>query len=48
MKNIPYALATGAAIALSWTANHSIGWAIFHGFIGWLYLGYRLVLHFVH
>jgi len=26
------------AIAISWTANKSILWAIFHGFLGWLYV----------
>jgi hypothetical protein len=26
------------AIAMSWTANHSILWAIIHGFFGWAYV----------
>ena len=28
------------AIAISYTANHSIGWAIVHGILGWLYVLY--------
>jgi hypothetical protein len=28
------------AIAISYTANHSIVWAIIHGILGWLYVIY--------
>ena len=28
------------AIAMSWTANKSILWAILHGFLGWIYVIY--------
>jgi hypothetical protein len=28
------------AIAISYTANHSILWAIIHGIFGWLYVIY--------
>ena len=28
------------AIAISYTANHSILWAIIHGILGWLYVVY--------
>jgi hypothetical protein len=28
------------AIAISYTANHSIIWAIIHGILGWLYVIY--------
>lgn len=28
------------AIAISWSAHHSILWAIVHGFLSWLYVGY--------
>jgi hypothetical protein len=28
------------AIAISYTANHSIFWAIIHGIFGWLYVIY--------
>ena len=31
------------AIAISWTANHAIGWAILHGLLGWLYVIYYLI-----
>jgi hypothetical protein len=30
------------AIVLSWTANKSIGWAIIHGLLSWLYVIYYL------
>ena len=28
------------AIAISWSQNHSILWAIFHGILSWLYVIY--------
>ncbi|HEX6574723.1 MAG TPA: hypothetical protein VF042_07095 [Gemmatimonadaceae bacterium] len=28
------------AIAISWSANHSIVWAIIHGILSWLYVIY--------
>ena len=28
------------AIAISWSVNHSIVWAIIHGLFGWLYVIY--------
>jgi hypothetical protein len=31
------------AIAIPYTANHSILWAIIHGILGWLYVIYRVV-----
>ena len=27
----------------SWFFNHSVGWAIFHGILGWLYVLYKIV-----
>lgn len=35
-----FSLGTVIAVALSWSANHSILWAIFHGFCSWLYVIY--------
>jgi hypothetical protein len=34
----------GAVIAaiVSYTTNHSILWALVHGFLGWFYLIYRI------
>ncbi len=29
---------TALAIAISWSANKSILWAIIHGILGWLYV----------
>jgi len=31
------------AAILSWSANHSIGWMILHGFFGWFYVIYYLI-----
>ncbi len=31
---------TALAIAISYTANHSILWAIIHGFFSWFYVLY--------
>jgi hypothetical protein len=26
------------AVAISWSCNHSIGWAFLHGIAGWLFI----------
>jgi len=26
------------AVIMSWTTNHSVGWAILHGLLGWIYV----------
>jgi hypothetical protein len=31
------------ATALSWDANHAIGWAGIHGFLSWIYVTYYAV-----
>lgn len=31
------------AIAISWTAWHSIWWAILHGLLGWIYVIYYAI-----
>ena len=31
------------AIAISWTTNHSIGWAILHGIFSWGYVIYYAI-----
>ena len=32
------------AVVVSWSVNHSIGWAILHGMISWFYVIYRLIV----
>ena len=32
------------AVVVSWTANHSIIWALIHGILGWLYIVYYVLL----
>ena len=38
-----YGLGTVIAVSLSYSANHSIAWAILHGLCGWFYVVYYLV-----
>lgn len=33
------------AVAMSWSVNHSIGWAIFHACCSWGYVIYYCVEH---
>jgi hypothetical protein len=38
---------TAFAIAISWSANKSLFWAIIHGLLSWVYvIYYALVYHF--
>jgi len=32
------------AVVVSWNRNESILWAIIHGFLGWLYVIYALIV----
>ena len=34
-------LGSAIAVAISWSQNQSILWAIFHGFISWIYVIYH-------
>lgn len=41
--NIQYGglhLGSALAVAISWSVNHSILWAILHGIFGWFYVIY--------
>lgn len=38
-----FTLGTVIAVALSWSVNHSIFWAIIHGFFSWAYVIYHLI-----
>lgn len=33
------------AAIISWSANHSIGWVIVHGMLGWLYVLYYAITY---
>jgi hypothetical protein len=37
-------LGTIIAVVVSWNRNKSILWAIIHGFLGWLYIIYVLIV----
>ena len=34
---------TALAIVISYTSWHSVGWAIFHGLLSWLYVIYYIL-----
>ncbi|MCH8023704.1 MAG: hypothetical protein IIB43_03255 [Candidatus Marinimicrobia bacterium] len=34
---------TALAIAISWSLNHSVLWAIIHGVFSWLYVVYYII-----
>lgn len=35
---------TALAMIVSWSINKSIGWAIWHGILGWIYVIYRWIV----
>jgi hypothetical protein len=37
-------LGTIIAVAISWTRNKSVLWAIIHGILGWLYVIYAIIV----
>ena len=38
-------LGTLIAVIVSWSVNHSVGWCILHGFLGWFYVIYYLIAY---
>ncbi|HWA83203.1 MAG TPA: hypothetical protein VG820_07220 [Fimbriimonadaceae bacterium] len=32
------------AVQISWSINQSVGWAIWHGLLNWIYVIYRLIV----
>ena len=36
-------LGTAIAVAISWTKNGSVLWAILHGLLSWFYVGYHVL-----
>jgi len=41
----PYGLGSALGVVLSWDANHALLWAIFHGFLSWLYVIYYVIVN---
>ena len=37
---------TALAITISWSVNHSLVWAIIHGFFSWLYVIYYAIRYY--
>jgi hypothetical protein len=37
-------LGTVIAVAISWSVNKSILWAVIHGFLGWIYVVYYAII----
>ena len=46
-KTLKTGISFGSALAMviSYTNWHSIGWAIFHGLLGWVYVLYFWIVH---
>ena len=38
------AVGVAVAVQISWSINQSIGWAIWHGFLNWIYVIYRWIV----
>lgn len=36
-------IGTALAVAISWSVNQSILWAMLHGFLGWFYVLYYAI-----
>lgn len=45
--SFPALIGFTAGFCMSWYFNHSIWWGIFHGFLNWLYVAYKLMWYFV-
>ena len=41
--SVGISMGTALAMILSWSANHSIFWAIVHGICSWFYVIYRIL-----
>lgn len=37
------AVGVAVAVQISWAFNAHVGWAIFHGLLGWFYVLYRVL-----
>lgn len=42
----PIGLGPILAVLFSWFVNGSIGWAIVHFFLGWIYVVWSLIFHY--
>jgi hypothetical protein len=38
------AVGVAVAVQISWSTTHSIGWAIWHGLLNWIYVIYRWII----
>ena len=38
-------LGSAIAVAISWSINKSILWAVIHGLLGWFYVIYYAIMH---
>jgi hypothetical protein len=38
---------SAVAVCLSWSVNHSILWAIFHGLCSWIYIVYHICKYYL-
>jgi hypothetical protein len=42
--SIVTAIGVAVAVQISWSINQSIGWAIWHGLLNWIYVIYRWIV----
>jgi hypothetical protein len=40
-----YSLGATLSVVISWEANHTVLWAVLHGFLSWFYVIYSVVAH---
>jgi len=45
IHNHGLSLGSAIAVAVSWSLNKSIFWAILHGFFSWFYVIYHVIVH---
>jgi len=45
-NSVSTGISVGSALAMiiSWELEHSIGWALWHGFLGWIYVIYHWII----
>ena len=45
--SLPLLIGITGAVCMSWFFNHSVAWAILHGFLNWFYVAYKTIWYVV-
>ena len=45
--SLPMLIGMTGAVCMSWFFNHSVAWAILHGFLNWFYVAYKTIWYVV-